>query len=59
MCITQPSLHDCDTKLPNFIRLLYGVGKHMPTQKFSFSFSKLKYARFGFNPRKFRQHFTN
>ena len=31
----------------------------MPTQKFSFSFSKLKYARFGFNPRKFRQHFTN
>ena len=23
-----PSLHPCDMKLPNFTRLLYGVGKH-------------------------------
>ena len=23
-----PSLHPCDTKLPNFTRLLYGVGEH-------------------------------
>ena len=24
----QPSLHDCDMKLPNFRRLLHGVGEH-------------------------------
>ena len=29
------------------------------TQKLSFSSSKLRYSPFGFNPRKFRQHFSN
>ena len=28
-------------------------------QKFSLSFSKLRYGPFGFNPREFRQHLTN
>ena len=28
MCIAQPQLHDCDMKLPNFMRPLYGVGEH-------------------------------
>ena len=28
-------------------------------QKFSFSFSKLRYGAFGFNPRELRQHLTN
>ena len=26
--ISLPSLHPCDMKLPNFTRLLYGVGEH-------------------------------
>ena len=26
--ISLPSLHPCDIKLPNFTRLLYGVGEH-------------------------------
>ena len=32
--ISQPSLHDCDMKLPNynFTHLLYGVGEHDTTQ---------------------------
>ena len=30
-----------------------------PHKKFSFSFSKIKYGPFGFNPWKFRQHLTN
>ena len=51
------SLHDCDVKLPNFTHPLYEVGEH--NAKFSFSFSKLRYGPFGFNPRKFRQHLTN
>ena len=36
--ISQPSLHVCDIKLPNFTRPLYGVGEQNIT--FSFSFSK-------------------
>ena len=52
-----PSLHPCDTKLPNFRRSLYGVGEH--NKKLSFSSSKLRYGPFGFNPRKFRQHLPN
>ena len=39
----------------NFVGPLYGV--HEDNTKFSFSFSKLRYDPFGFNPRKFRQHF--
>ena len=31
-----PSLHDCDRKLSNFTRTLYGVGEH--SAKFSFFF---------------------
>ena len=30
--ISQPSLHDCDMKLPNFTHLLYRVGEHDTTQ---------------------------
>ena len=37
--ISQPSLHVCDIKLPNFTRPLYGVDEQ--NIKFSFSFSKL------------------
>ena len=43
--ISLPWLHDCDMKLSNFKRPVHGVGE--PTQKFSFSFSKLRYGRFG------------
>ena len=35
--------------------IIHGVGKHNTKFSFSFSFSKLKYGPFGFNPRKFRQ----
>ena len=50
---SQPLLHDCDMKLPNFKRPLYGVGEHNTkilildkvlsdlTQKMSPTFDKL------------------
>ena len=37
-------------KLPNFTRPLYGIGEHK--NKVSFSFPKLGYGPFGFNPEK-------
>ena len=43
------ALLDCDMRLPNFTRQHYGVRVNT-TQKFSFSFSKLRYVPFGFNP---------
>ena len=30
--ISQPLLHDCNMKLPNFTHLLYGVGEHDTTK---------------------------
>ena len=49
----------CTTATWNFLisRALYGVGDK--TQKFCFSFSKLTYGPFGFNPENFFQHLTN
>ena len=44
-------------KLPNFTRPLYGVRERIKKWSFSFSFSKLRYGAFGFNPRKFRQQY--
>ena len=49
--ISQPLLHDRDMKLPNFTRPLFGVGEH--NTKIFFSFSKLTYGPFGFNPENF------
>ena len=37
---------------------LKGEREHI-AQQFPFSFSKLRYGPFGFNPRKFPQHLTN
>ena len=50
LSIFYQSLHDCDMKLPNFTNQLYGVNEH---KKGSFSFSKLRYGPFGFNPENF------
>ena len=36
MHICQPSLHDCDMKLPHFTRPLDGVGEHNTEGFFSF-----------------------
>ena len=44
-----PSLHVYNVKIPNFMCPFYGVGEHR--QKFSFSFSKLRYGPFRYNPR--------
>ena len=43
-------LHPCDMTLPNFTRLLYGVGEHN-TKVVFFVKSKLRYCPFGFNPK--------
>ena len=53
--LSQALLHDCDMKLPNFMRPLYGVGEH--NTKIFFFFFSLRYG--SFQPRKFRQHLTN
>ena len=34
--LSEPLLHDCDMKLPNFMRPLYGVGEHNTKILFSF-----------------------
>ena len=53
-------LANCDMKLPNFMRQLLLVMEYMNTkQKFSFSFSKLRYGPFGLNCRKFCKHVRN
>ena len=48
------SLHDCDMKLLNFMRPLYGAQQASTPQKCqTFYFSKLRYRPFGFNPENF------
>ena len=44
-------------KLPRLMPSVCKVGEQSKT--LSFSFSKLRYRRFEFNARKFRQHLTN
>ena len=44
--IFQPSLHNCNVKLPNFTHLFYGVGEH--DTKISSFFSKHRYSPFNF-----------
>ena len=46
-----------DMKLPRLMPSVCKVGEQSKT--LSFSFSKLRYRRFEFNARKFRQHLTN
>ena len=37
--ISYPSLHDCDMKLPNFTRPLYGAGEYNVKNFFSFLYT--------------------
>ena len=47
----------CTTATWNLLISRTGLKKYVnTTQKFPFSFSKLRYGPFGFNPRKYREH---
>jgi len=45
--ISLPSLHHYDMKLPNFTRLLYGVGEHNTKLNCCFLFLNLDNNRYG------------
>ena len=55
--ICLPSLHDCDMNIYILISRARFMEQENTTQ-IIFSFSKLRYVPFRFNPRKFRQHYS-